>query len=80
MDTKRPYKSFRYKAKTDWTSARRGTLWPRENHTLSLVARRNSKVSRTFGRPRATRRLGQYMHDVDFSYTRPSERPGSGGI
>ena len=26
MDTKRAYKSFRYKAKTDWTSARRGTL------------------------------------------------------
>src|SRR5258708_32915672 len=26
VDTKRAYKSFRYKAKTDWTSARRGTL------------------------------------------------------
>lgn len=26
MDTKRAYKSFRYKAKTDWSSARRGTL------------------------------------------------------
>jgi organic hydroperoxide reductase OsmC/OhrA len=26
MDTKRAYKSFRYKAKTDWTSARQGTL------------------------------------------------------
>ena len=26
MDSKRAYKSFRYKAKTDWTSARRGTL------------------------------------------------------
>ena len=26
MDTKRAYKTFRYKAKTDWTSARLGTL------------------------------------------------------
>jgi len=26
VDTKRAYKSFRYKAKTDWTSVRRGTL------------------------------------------------------
>ena len=26
MDTKRAYKSFRYKAKTAWSSARRGTL------------------------------------------------------
>src|SRR6201987_1509403 len=26
METKRAYRSFRYKAKTDWTSARRGTL------------------------------------------------------
>ena len=26
MESKRAYKSFRYKAKTDWTSARRGTL------------------------------------------------------
>jgi organic hydroperoxide reductase OsmC/OhrA len=26
VDTKRAHKSFRYKAKTDWTSARRGTL------------------------------------------------------
>jgi len=26
MDTKTAYKSFRYKARTDWTSARRGTL------------------------------------------------------
>ncbi|MBR1141613.1 OsmC family protein [Bradyrhizobium denitrificans] len=26
MDTKRAYKSFRYKAKTQWSSARRGTL------------------------------------------------------
>jgi organic hydroperoxide reductase OsmC/OhrA len=26
VDTKRAHKSFRYKAKTDWTSARQGTL------------------------------------------------------
>ncbi len=26
VDTKRPYKSFRYKANTAWSSARRGTL------------------------------------------------------
>ena len=26
METRRAYKSFRYKARTDWTSARLGTL------------------------------------------------------
>ena len=40
-------------------------------------------VQRSAGRlgaRRATRGIGQYMHDADFSYARPSERPCSGGI
>ena len=36
MDTKRAYKTFRYKAKTDWTSARLGTLSAPEKPQIAV--------------------------------------------
>jgi len=36
MDTKRAFKTFRYKAKTDWTSARQGTLSASEKSNIAI--------------------------------------------
>jgi organic hydroperoxide reductase OsmC/OhrA len=36
VDTKRAYKTFRYKAKTDWTSARLGTLSAPEKPQIAV--------------------------------------------
>jgi organic hydroperoxide reductase OsmC/OhrA len=36
MDTKRAYKTFHYKAKTDWTSARHGTLSASEKPNIAV--------------------------------------------
>jgi organic hydroperoxide reductase OsmC/OhrA len=36
MDTKRAYKTFHYKAKTDWTSARQGTLSASEKPNIAV--------------------------------------------
>ena len=81
VDSKRAYKSFRYKAKTDWTSARRGTLSASGKSHIVVGSPPEFKGQPDVWAPEELLvGFGQYMLDADFPCARPGERPCSGGI
>ena len=81
MSTKTAHKSFRYKANTAWSSARRGTLSASGKPNIDVGSPPEFKGEPDIWAPeRAIRGLGQHMHDADLPHARPSERSDSVAI
>jgi hypothetical protein len=74
------HKSFRYNAKTTWSSARRGTFRQLEDQTSSWAARRRLRGAGQLVARRTARRLAQHMHDANFPHAGSSARADAGGL
>lgn len=81
MEAKKAYKSFRYRAKTTWSSARRGQLSAAEKPTIIAGSPPEFKGEPNIWAPEELL-FGsvKYLHDADFPLPSRSARADPSGI